>query len=102
MAFVKGQSGNPAGRPKGSVNNHTADIKRALAEATKLAGNAVDPSIEDGQVAYFRWLAINHPATFGSLVGKTVPTKIEGDEDNPLHIAVTRIELVAAGVNTAD
>ncbi|MGB4013647.1 MAG: DUF5681 domain-containing protein [Bacteroidales bacterium] len=32
MAFVKGQSGNPAGRPKGSKNKVTKDVKEWLLE----------------------------------------------------------------------
>jgi hypothetical protein len=31
-AFEPGQSGNPAGRPKGAVNKVTADVRAALAQ----------------------------------------------------------------------
>ena len=33
MPFVKGQSGNPAGRPAGSRNKFTAELQEALEES---------------------------------------------------------------------
>lgn len=39
MPFKKGQSGNPDGRPKGSQNGYTKDIKEAFG---KLLGDNLD------------------------------------------------------------
>jgi hypothetical protein len=39
--FVKGQSGNPKGRPKGSTS-HNSELRRAEEDALKLASNVAD------------------------------------------------------------
>jgi hypothetical protein len=44
MAFVKGQSGNPKGKPKGSVNKSTAEIKEII---TRVVGNQLDMLEDD-------------------------------------------------------
>ena len=62
MPFVKGQSGNPGGRPKGRPNSATVEI-RALAQSlfdkhywdrvrAQLAAGTLHPSIEAKLLAY--------------------------------------------------
>jgi hypothetical protein len=62
MPFVKGQSGNPGGRPKGRQNNATTEV-RALAQGlfdenywrrvrAQLIAGTLHPSIETKLLAY--------------------------------------------------
>lgn len=78
------------GRPKGSPNKITADLKRAILEAAEAAGG------EGGTVGYLTAQANANPAAFLTLIGKVLPTTLAGDPDNPLT-TITRIELVAGG-----
>jgi hypothetical protein len=78
------------GRPKGSPNKITADLKRAILEAAEAAGE------EGGTVGYLTTQATANPAAFMTLLGKVLPTTLAGDSDNPLSV-ITRIELVAGG-----
>jgi hypothetical protein len=67
------------GRPKGSANKITKNIKQAIEEAFDKAGG----------VDYLVRLAAEDPRTFCSLVGKVIPTTISGDQENPISIKVT-------------
>ena len=78
------------GRPKGSPNKITSDVKRAILEATEAAGG------EGGMVSYLTAQASANPAAFMTLLGKVLPLTLAGDSDNPINM-VTRIELVAGG-----
>lgn len=87
----RGNRGNAGkGRPKGSPNKITADLKRAILEALEAAG------AKGGTVGYLTTQANANPAAFLTLVGKVLPTTISGDPENPLA-TITRIELVAGG-----
>lgn len=81
------------GRPKGSPNKITADVKRAILEAAEAAGG------EGGMVGYLTLQAAENPAAFMTLIGKVLPLTIAGDQSNPLAV-VTRIELVAPNDNS--
>ena len=48
--FVKGQSGNPKGRPKGS-SSHNSELRRAEEDALKLATNVADTIAETARLA---------------------------------------------------
>lgn len=78
------------GRPKGSPNKITADLKRAILEAAEAAGG------EGGTVGYLTQQARENPAAFLTLIGKVLPTTLAGDPNNPVS-TVTRIELIAGG-----
>lgn len=67
------------GRPKGSKNKTTANIKAAIEQAFDKAGG----------VDYLVRLAAEDPRTFCGLVGKVIPTTIAGDQDNPVSFKVT-------------
>ena len=67
------------GRPKGSKNKTTANIKAAIEEAFEKAGG----------VEYLLTIAKNDPRTFAGLLGKVLPTQITGDPENPIHHKLT-------------
>lgn len=80
------------GRPKGSPNKITADLKRAILEAAEAAGG------EGGTAGYLTRQAEENPASFMTLLGKVLPTTISGDESNPIrHIIERRIVSRNAG-----
>lgn len=76
------------GRPRGSTNKITKNIKAAIEEAFEKAGG----------VDYLVKLAKEDPKTFCSLVGKVIPTTIAGDEENPLlHVHTIERRIVRTG-----
>ena len=92
MAFQKGQSGNPAGRPKGEPNKLTSDVKAMILQALELAGDKVaGPDAEvRGGVAYLADQAQKNPAAFCALVGKVLPLTLQGDASAPFVINVVK------------
>lgn len=70
------------GRPKGSVNKVTADVKAMVLAALNEAGGA----------AYLLEQAKTNPNAFLTLVGKVLPLTIGGDKANPLEV-VARFKL---------
>ena len=89
MSGVAGKRG--PGRPKGSPNKLSRDIKQAVIEAFEQAGGK----------DYLARQAKENPQAFMTLLGKVLPTQITGDPDNPV---VTRIETVVvdAGPDAQD
>lgn len=89
--FKKGQKRGP-GRPKGTPNKATAQLKEMILQALDGAGG----------VAYLQERANDHrtASAFLSLVGKVLPMTIAGVKDQPVQI-VGRIEL-APLVRSAD
>ena len=80
------------GRPKGSPNKITADVKRAILEAAEAAGG------EGGMVGYLTLQASDNPAAFMTLLGKVLPLTLSGDDENPIrHIIERRIVSRNAG-----
>lgn len=69
-----GQGKRGPGRPKGSPNKTTALIREAIIEAATKAGG------KGGMVGYLKKQATENPAPFMALLGKVLPTQIEGGE----------------------
>lgn len=76
MAFKKGESGNPDGRPKGEPNKITAALKDMIL-------GALNAAHEDGGQAYLTVQAKENPTAFLTLVGKVLPLQVAGDDSLP-------------------
>lgn len=64
--FVKGKTGNPAGRPKGVPNKVTTDLRTMVTEALTGVGG----------VEYLKQQAEENPAAFMALIGKSLPKDV--------------------------
>jgi hypothetical protein len=80
---VKNLTNAGKGRPKGTPNKATAQVKEMVIEALSKAGG----------VEYLTKQAKDNPAAFMTLVGKVIPLQVAGDAVNPIR-TVTRIEIV--------
>ena len=88
--FQPGVSGNPAGKPRGTLNRTTLALKEAILAAGDAAGG------EGGLVAYLTRLAIENSSAFAGLLGKVLPhTLAASDSDGGLGVQlVFRREIV--------
>src|SRR5215472_10381603 len=92
MGAPKGRAGGNAGkgRPRGSPNKITADLKAMILGALSDVG---------GQ-AYLAEQAQRNPTAFLTLLGKVLPLTLHGNCDNPLATSVSfeeeRREAIAA------
>lgn len=80
MAFSKGQSGNPRGKPKGARNKVNLELKEMILTALE----------ESGGVDYLKRQANENPTAFLTLIGKILPMTIGGDQDAPPVLKIIR------------
>ena len=71
------------GRPKGSLNKTTTQLKEAILEAAAKAGG------KGGIPGYLALQATENPTAFMALLGKVLPLQVQGDPENQL---IHRIE----------
>jgi len=96
MQFQKGQSGNPAGRPRGSRNRTTILMQGLLTERAEAIGRKVIQLAEDGDIAALR-LCMERlaPAPKGEPVDFELPL-LEKPADS-VAAAATIVAAVASG-----
>jgi hypothetical protein len=64
------------GRPKGSLNKTTTQLKEAILGALEAAGG------KEGSVGYLRRLAIENSSAFASLLAKVLPSTLAASESD--------------------
>lgn len=79
--LANGNPANKGGRPKGSVNKFTRELKDMILGALDDAG---------GQ-KYLREQAIANPTAFMTLVGKVLPLQVAGEGGGPLKVEFVTI-----------
>lgn len=79
MAF----KGPGPGRPKGSQNKTTRELKDAILAAAEAAGG------KEKLVGYLKVQAVANPTAFLTLLGKVLPLQMSGDPDNPMQHKLT-------------
>lgn len=70
------QGAKTGGRKKGTPNKTTALLKDAILQAAKDAGDDIDGN---GLVSYLKAQASLNPGPFMALLGKVLPTQLEGN-----------------------
>ena len=68
------------GRPPGSKNKTTPLLKEAILKAAELEGS--DGNGKAGLIGYCRTLARDEKKAFATLMGRVLPTQIEGTGDD--------------------
>jgi hypothetical protein len=69
------------GRPKGSKNKTTTQLKEMILQALSNVGG----------IQYLEDQAELNPVAFMSLVGKVLPMTIAGDQDSPIVTEIRRV-----------
>lgn len=88
--FQKGVSGNPKGRPKGAKDKLNQSIREMIIEALERAGGA----------QYLLEQAKKNPQIFCALVGKVLPTQIQGPDGQAVPIKVIQNNYLAMPAQT--
>ena len=74
--FQPGVSGNPAGKPRGTLNWVTRDLKTAILQAGEIAGG------KEGLTGYLVLLARNNSSAYAGLLAKILPSVLAADADS--------------------
>lgn len=87
-SFRPGQTGNPAGKPKGTPNRTTLALKEAIIEAAELTG--LDGKGKDGLIGYLRRVAVEDMKAFSALLGRVLPLQVSDPGDGVLVVKLVR------------
>ena len=87
MAHGHGGKRAGAGRPRGSTDYMTRELKDTILEA-------LEKSHENGSLGYLVDVAKKDHKTFCGLLGRVLPMTVGGDQEHPLN-TITTIQLVA-------
>jgi hypothetical protein len=82
MPFEKSRA-RTAGRKKSTPNKLTKDLKEAILGAAEAAGG------KEGMQGYLKRLAVTNSSAFGALLGKVLPSTIQGPGDKGEHKITT-------------
>jgi hypothetical protein len=78
-----------SGRKEGTPNKTTALLKDAVIQAATKAGQNIDAKSKDCLVTYLEKQAEDSPPAFMTLLGKVLPTQVEGtEEDGSINIQI--------------
>jgi hypothetical protein len=102
MRFQPGQSGNPAGRPPGSLNKKTVALEAVLQEEAVEAAKSLIERAKNGDMAAMRMFLDRFAPT-----GRNRPVAIElpvikTPEDAELALTVVTDELAAGNITISD
>lgn len=84
----KGQVTRGPGRPKGSPNKQTVEVKQAIAEAAAQLGGT------NRLVAWAKEDPANERTFWGSIYPKLLPLTVHGSGADGEHLASVRVEFV--------
>jgi hypothetical protein len=93
MAFKEGESGNPNGRPKGSVNKLTSSFKELVKQTYE--------QLEESGQGMKAW-AEENPTAFYNIAAKLIPTEIQAkvESTKPLIINWSDQQQLSDGNNS--
>jgi hypothetical protein len=96
--WVKGHNHPGPGRPKGSQDRYTREIKQALLDAVEFVGDQIataeeverakqglesNPDAPRGIEAYLTFLAQEHPTVMAGMLSRVMPQQVETTHDAP-------------------
>ena len=81
--FQPGVSGNPAGKPKGTLNRITVALKDAILAAGERAGG------EEGLTGYLTRLAVENSSAYAGLLAKILPQTLAASDSDGGKVQIT-------------
>lgn len=89
MGFEKGQSGNPTGRKKGSVNRTTAEFKERLNDLLEFAAPKMVSWLEEIDDPFKRFEILSKFAEY--VHPKLARNELTGEDGKDLNFTITKV-----------